>query len=240
MALSTRVWGAGRFILLGAGLLAAYVVSFGIAMRLAVRSRDVAVPDVVGRTVNAASRSLGEIGLPLKVEETPRRDPNFPAGVIVAQEPTAGTATRPPRSVRVWVSAGGRAQALPSLIGAPERTAALRVEGEGLKLLSVAEVRTADYPVGSVIAQAPGPGQRSDAVALLVNQGEHGRSYVMPDLIGTVASSAAEALRARGFRVAVVSSYQYPGIPTGIVLRQAPQGGYQIAPGDAISLEVSQ
>jgi beta-lactam-binding protein with PASTA domain len=240
MALSTRVLGAGRYVVLGAALLATFVISFGVAMRLAVRSRDVAVPKLVGQTVNTAGRSLQNLGLPLKVEEQRRRDPAVPAGVIVAQDPTAGTRTRPPRSVRVWVSAGAGARAIPSFVGAPERTAALRVESDGLKLLSGAAVRTADYPVGSVIAQAPGAGQRSDGVALLVNQGEQGRSYVMPDLIGTVSSGAAEALRARGFRVAETNSYEYPGVPPGIVLRQAPQAGYQIAPGDAISLEVSR
>ena len=47
-------------------------------------------------------------------------------------------------------------------------------------------------------------------------------------------------LRSYGFRVAVVGSYPYPGIPPGIVLRQNPRSGFQVAPGDAISLEVSR
>jgi beta-lactam-binding protein with PASTA domain len=47
-------------------------------------------------------------------------------------------------------------------------------------------------------------------------------------------------LRARGFRVAVVASAPYPGVPSGIVLRQSPQAGFQIASGEPISIEVSQ
>ena len=75
---------------------------------------------------------------------------------------------------------------------------------------------------------------------LLVNRGERDRTYVMPDLIGVAAEAAAEVLRARGFRVTVVGDHPYPGLPAGTVLRQSPQAGFQIAPGEAISLEVSR
>ena len=62
----------------------------------------------------------------------------------------------------------------------------------------------------------------------------------MPDLIGVDGSRAAEVLRARGFRATVVGDHPYPGVAPGIVLRQNPQAGFQIAPGEPISLEVSR
>ena len=77
-------------------------------------------------------------------------------------------------------------------------------------------------------------------MALLVNRGERGLSYVMPDLIGVNGDRAADILRERGFRVAVVGSMPYPGVAAGIVIRQSPQGGFQIGPGEPISLEVSR
>ena len=77
-------------------------------------------------------------------------------------------------------------------------------------------------------------------VALLINRGEKGASYVMPDLIGVNGERAAAVLRARGFRVAVVGSTPYPGVGAGIVIRQGPQAGFQIGPGEPISLEVSR
>jgi len=52
--------------------------------------------------------------------------------------------------------------------------------------------------------------------------------------------AVAALLRARGFRVAVVGDHPYPGVPAGVVLRQNPQAGFQIAPGEPISLEVSR
>jgi beta-lactam-binding protein with PASTA domain len=62
----------------------------------------------------------------------------------------------------------------------------------------------------------------------------------MPDLIGVNGDRAAEILRAHGFRVAVVGSTPYPGVAAGVVLRQNPQAGFQIGPGEPISLEVSR
>jgi hypothetical protein len=240
MALTTRVWGAGKLLLLGGALLLTYLLFAGASMRLALKTRDVVVPALTGRTVNEASAVLAEAGLSLKVEEGTRIDPKVPAGQILAQEPQAGLSTRRQRSVKVWISAGPRSLAVPALLGESERAAELRVKQHGLELRAVAEIRSSEYPAGAVVAQSPPPQSASAQVALLVNRGERGTSYVMPDLIGVNGDRAADLLRARGFRVAVVGDHPYPGVPAGIVLRQNPQGGFQIAPGEPISLEVSR
>jgi len=240
MAFRTRVWSAGKLVVLAGALLLTYLVFAVAGMRVAVRVREVAVPPVTGRSVNDASLLLSEQGLTLKVEEGQRTDPEVPAGQIVAQEPQPGVRTRRERSVRVWLSAGPRSTIVPGLVGEPERTAHMRVQQDGFIVRSVAEIRSADYPVGTVIAQTPQPRATADHVSMLVNRGERGSTYVMPDLIGINGDRAADLLRARGFRVAVVGDHPYPGVPAGVVLRQNPQAGFQIAPGEAISLEVSR
>jgi len=243
MPLSTRVWGAGKRLLLAGALLLTYLLFAAASMRLAVRSRDVFVPALGGKTVNDASAALTAVGLTLKVEDAKRPDPSVPAGQIITQDPAAGVRTRRERSVKVWVSAGARATTVPALLGESERTAQLRAQQGGVQLASIAEIRATDYPAGTVIAQTPAPRQTLPAgatLALLVNRGEHGTTYVMPDLIGVNGDRAADLLRARGFRVSLVGDHPYPGIPAGIVLRQSPQGGFQIGLSDSISLEVSR
>ncbi|HYT74040.1 MAG TPA: PASTA domain-containing protein [Vicinamibacterales bacterium] len=240
MALSTRVWGAGKRLLLGGALILTYFVFAVAAMRVAVKSRDVVVPAVTGKTANEASALLGASGLNLKVEEARRVDATVPPGQIISQDPQAGVRTRRERSVKVWVSAGPRATTVPSLLGDSERTAQLRAQQEGLQLASIAEIRSSDYTAGAVVAQNPPPKTTGTTLALLVNRGERGVTYVMPDLIGVNGDRAADLLRARGFRVSVVGDHPYPGVPAGIVLRQSPQGGFQTGPSDPISLEVSR
>ena len=113
-------------------------------------------------------------------------------------------------------------------------------DGPARDLAAVAEIRSHDYPTEAVVAQEPAPQVAGDRVALLVNRGERAATYVMPDLIGVDGERAAEFLRRRGFRVAVTGAQPYPGVPAGVVLRQTPAGGFQIAPGQAIALEVSR
>ena len=240
MAFTTRVWGAGKLLLLGGALLLTYLLFAAAAMRLALKTRDVTVPELKGRSVNEASTLLADSGLTLKIEEGARIDPKVPAGQILAQEPQAGVSTRRQRSVKVWISAGPRSLKVPTFVGESERAAEIRAKQNGLALSRVAEIRSADHQAGVVVAQSPPPQATSPQVALLVNRGERGTSYVMPDLIGVNGDRAADLLRAKGFRVAVVGEHPYPGVPAGIVLRQNPQGGFQIAPGEPISLEVSR
>jgi eukaryotic-like serine/threonine-protein kinase len=234
------MWSAGKLLVLAGALFLTYIVFAALGMRLALKTREVVVPSLAGKTVNEATALLTDAGLHLKVEEGRRLDPKVPAGQIVAQEPAAGMRRRSERSIRVWVSAGPRSMFVPALAGESERTAQLRLEQEGLGLISVAEIRSSEYPSGTIIGQYPAPKQASAQVSLLVNRGERGARFVMPDLIGVNGERAADVLRNRGFRATVVGEHPYPGVPAGIVLRQNPQAGFQIAPGEPISLEVSK
>jgi serine/threonine-protein kinase len=240
MALRTRVWGAGKLVLLGGALLVTYILFAAASMRLAIRSREVQVPDVVNRTATEASQTMAMAGLSVKVDETRRVDPKVAAGHVVTQDPRAGATLRSQRSVRVWLSAGPRASAVPSLAGQTERSAEQRLLQDGLTVAAVSEIRTQTYAPDVVVAQDPEPKTAAERVALLISRPEGGAGYVMPDLIGVNGDRAAEILRRQGFRVAVVGSMPYPGVAAGVVLRQNPQAGFEIAPGEPISIEVSR
>jgi serine/threonine-protein kinase len=140
----------------------------------------------------------------------------------------------------VWLSAGPRAANLPAVIGQTEESATSRLAQDGIALGSIAEVRTATYAPDIVVAQDPDRGASGDRIALLVSRPERDAAYVMPDLIGVNGDRATEILRGHGFRVAVVGSTPYPGVAAGIILRQNPPAGFQIAPGEPISIEVSR
>jgi serine/threonine-protein kinase len=240
MAITSRVWGASKFVLIAGALVATYVLFAAASMRFALKAREVKVPDLTNRTANEATMIAGNLGLTLKVDDVRRTDPRVAAGRVLTQDPIAGSVTRPRRSIKVWLSAGEHAATVPQLIGETERAAQLRLAGDGLGLSEVAEIRSETYPPDAVVAQEPAAKSGAEKVALLVNRRERGVTYVMPDLIGVNGDRAAEILRGHGFRVAVVSTTPYPGVAAGIVIRQSPQGGFQIAPGEPISLEVSR
>jgi beta-lactam-binding protein with PASTA domain len=240
MALKARVWSAGKVLLLVAALVATYFVFAAASMRIALKAREVQVPDFTSRTANEASAIASNLGLALKVDETRRPDLKIGAGRVLAQDPAPGSVARRQRSVKVWLSAGVRAATVPLLVGETERTAQLRLAQDGIALANVAEIRSSDYAADVIVAQTPPARSATGQVSLLVNRGDRGTTYVMPDLIGVNGDRAAEVLRGHGFRVALVGSNPYPGVAAGIVLRQSPQGGFQVTPGEPISLEVSR
>jgi beta-lactam-binding protein with PASTA domain len=210
------------------------------AARIALKAREVRIPDLRGHSLNEASTQLEDLGLTLRVDDVRRSDARVAAGHIAGQEPDPATAVRRGRSIKVLLSAGARVARVPNLTGDTERTAQLRLQEDGLPLASIAEIRSNDYPPDTVVAQEPPPNTTGTQVSLLVNRSERGATYVMPDLIGLNGDRAADVMRSRGFRVAVVGRQPYPGVAAGVVLRQSPQAGFQVAPGEAISLEVSR
>ena len=240
MALSRRVWSAGKLVLLAGALVTTYVLFAAASMRVALRTREVQVPNFTNRTANEATAIATELGLGMKVAAVRRPDPKIAAGKVVAQEPAPGTTARRQRSVKIWLSAGQHSATMPLLVGETERTAQLRLTQDGLTLADLSEIRSQDFAPDVIVAQTPPAKSAGGPVALLVNRGERGASYVMPDLIGVNGDRAADILRNRGFRVAVVGSNPYPGVAAGVVIRQSPQAGFQIGPGEPVSLEVSR
>ena len=138
------------------------------------------------------------------------------------------------------MSSGARVALAPSLLGESQRAAEIRVAQDGLTIGTVSEIRSGEYPPDVVVAQDPPPSTQTSEVRLLVNRGEDRATYVMPDLIGLNGERAADVMRLRGFRVSITSQSGASAIPPGVVVRQSPAGGYQVHPGDAISLEVSR
>jgi serine/threonine-protein kinase len=240
MELKQRFLGAGKLLLLAAGLLTTYLLFAAAGMQFALKTREVQVPDLSGQTLEDATTALAQLGLSLRIEPLRRIHPSIPAGRVSQQEPEPGLTTRRRRSVKVWISSGATAASVPALVGESETGARRRLAEDAFEVLAVSEIRSSRYPTNSVVGQEPPASGQGSAVSLLINRGERGATYVMPDLIGVTGSTAAEILRTRGFRVTVVGEQPYPGVPTGVVLRQYPPAGFQIAHGEPISLEVSR
>jgi eukaryotic-like serine/threonine-protein kinase len=237
--LHTRVWSAGRLVLLAVMLSVTFAAFFLTALRVTTRAREVKVPDVRGLAVAVATTRLADVGLAMRIDLR-RPDAKVAADHVLSQEPEPGTVLRRQRPVRVRVSDGQRDPVVPAVVGMAERTAEIVLAQEQVAIGSRTEVRTASYPPGTVVAQDPAEKQRSPSVNLLVNRGDAGVTYVMPDVIGTLGVRVVDILRRRGFRVTLGPEVPYPGLPPGVIVRQTPQAGFQIGYGDPIVLELSR
>jgi serine/threonine-protein kinase len=240
MARHRRARNIGRLVLLVIALAATYGVFAVVSMRIALRAREVPVPKVVGLEFADAGRAMEAAGLTLKVDDSRPFSDTVPAGRIATQDPAPGLVVRRGRGVRVWMSAGSRSSVVPKLVGESERSAQARSTQDALDVAVVANVRSSDFPSDAVVAQDQPPGSRAKRIGVVVNRGERAAGYVMPDLIGAAGEAAVDVLRSHGLRVSVVAQQPYPGVPSGIVLRQFPAAGFQVTPDQPISLEVSR
>lgn len=235
-----RVWNVGRFLVVLGALAATFGIFFLAGFRVTTRAREVAVPDLRGKSVTEANTTLAELGLVLRVDEPRRPDKSVPADHVISQDLEPGFVVRKARAVRVKVSDGQREPLIPIVSRLPEQTAADTLSAAQIAVGYRAEVHTANYASGAVVAQDPDGGQRSAVVNVLINRGESNAGYVVPDLIGSLAAKATEVLRSQSFRVAVSAEVPYPGLPPGVVVRQTPQAGYRIQQTETITLEVSK
>jgi len=236
----TRVWSVGRFLVLVAALCATFVAFFLAGLRVTSRAREVEVPNLAGKSVTDARALLADRGLVLRIDDQRRPDKAVPADRVLTQEPAAGDVVRRQRAIRVRLSDGLRAPAVPTLAGLPERTAEVGLAGDRVTVAYRAEINSPDYPVDVIVAQDPPADERAEKVSLLVNRGTGSQDFVVPDLIGTLASRSADLLRSLKFRIAVTAEVPYPGLPPGIVVKQTPQPGFRIASGEMITLEISR
>jgi eukaryotic-like serine/threonine-protein kinase len=240
MPFGRRVWGVGKVLLISGALLATYVAFFLISMRVAIRAGQVQVPNLAGLSIEAATLALQQLQLRPRIEETRRPDEKVPAGRVTQQDPPAGAEARPQRTVKVWISSGPHATAVPSLVGQSERTARMRLDQDGIQLTSVSEIASPDYPVDAVIAQDPPPPLLAPRLSVLVNRGPQPATYLMPNLMGLDAARVEPFLQDGGFRVTVVESQDSPGIPPGIIVRQQPPSGSPVPQDGAVTIEVSK
>jgi serine/threonine-protein kinase len=225
---------------LTAALAATFAVFFLTSLRIATRARDVEVPDLRGRSMAEANAVLADRGLLMHVDEARRADPDVPLDHVLTQEPEPGTVIRRQRAVRVRLSDGSRAPVVPTVAELPERTAELTLAADQIAVGYRAEIRSADYPPGTVVAQDPPPTRRAATINLLVNRADTAKSWVVPDVIGSLAIRTLDVLRTQGFRVTISAEVSYPGLPPGVVVRQMPQPGFPIGSGETLSIEVTR
>lgn len=131
---------------------------------------EVAVPDVVGLSLNEAEEVLSEVHF--LVEQTPDSTSPQPAGTVVRQDPEGGSLLLQGKAVRLWVSTGEALVAVPDLVGLDITTARTLLASQGL--LSNESIVADEAAAGTVLLQYPDAGtlvSPGDAVDIVISGG---------------------------------------------------------------------
>ncbi len=129
--------------------------------------REVVVPDLKGKSVQAALDLVSPMNLSLRKESDEFND-GVPIGAILRQAPSAGTTVREGKAIRIVVSQGGETVFVPSLVGLPLRNAELLLRQRQMQLGEVSESYSLRTEKGMVLSQDP-KGESSVEKRALVN-----------------------------------------------------------------------
>ncbi len=216
-------------------------VALWLVLWLSLQASAVKVPAVEGQSPEAAARVLQAVGLVPRLQN-PVPDPTHPVGTVARQRPVAGFQLKRGSSVLLYPSLGVAGLAVPDVVGLPPAAAAAELEQAGLAEGEHAEV-AGEGVATVVIAQSPAPGSLlapGSRVSLLVNRQVQERAVVMPDVVGEPVEVAQGWLSRWGFRLDAVQPVPYPGLPSGVVVKQQPPAGGPAIVGSGVILWASR
>jgi eukaryotic-like serine/threonine-protein kinase len=229
-----------RIMMLVFVLAAASFLSAVTAIRIAIRGRIVAMPDVVGKPVTEAQKLLAAKQLQISVAD--RVYSTLPVDSVVRQSPAPGDQMKVSQEGHVVLSLGAQTVTIPNLEGDSARVARITLLQSGLQLGEVSSAYWDSSDPDIVLKQDPpsGSSATSPRVDLLLAAGPRPMSYVMPALVGMDQQAADRILSAAGLRVAKRTLLAQAGAAKDTVVNQVPSGGEQIADDVSVELGIAQ
>jgi len=143
------------------------------------------VPNVVGKSLEEAQSILTNLGFKVEVGQE-EYSSEYEKGVVIGQEPSAGTKRKTGYTVVLTISKGPRMVEVPKLVNENIKDIDLLLEGTSLVEGKV-EYEYSSLPVGIIIKQDPAPYTKvpeGTKINLVVSQGEEVKLVVMPNLLG--------------------------------------------------------
>jgi serine/threonine-protein kinase len=196
----------------------------------------VAVPRVVGETVEDATQQLEALKFDVTTEEEPNED--FEAGRVFAQDPENGTKVDQGSTVHLRVSSGGEQVEVPRLIDLDVDAATAQLQSLGFTF-RIDPTTEGDAETDTVTAQSPAPGAKAakgSEVVLTVKSGPE--SVSVPDVANLTEGAASSQLQDAGFTTSTTTEAS-ESVPKGRVIRTEPAAGTSRPKGSTITMVVS-
>jgi serine/threonine-protein kinase len=220
-------------------LAAAAFLSAITTIRMAIRGREVEMPNVVGLKLADAQTQLAGKGLGLKVAD--RVYDAAPAGNVIRQSPSVGLEMKVSQDAHVVVSLGPLHVTIPVLEGGSLRSARVALLQTGLQLGEVSAPYLNNSVADTVLVQTPPPGAQASSahVDLLASLGPRPPAFVMPFVIGVLASEAEREFSQSGFHNFRITPVPAPNWPATTVMDQTPPAGARLSSGDTVEIKVA-
>ncbi len=221
---------------------ASAVLVFWYALVHTVHQGTLSIPDLHGRDVATAEKLVHDLGITLVVEEEGAFSADHPLGHIATQNPHPGFHVKAGSVITVRLSLGSERSTTPDVRSQSLQAALRSLERQGLEPTSHVEVRgqtngdsvlATDPPQGTLVAPQA-------EIRLLVNTAPHRRLWVMPSLLSRRVETVNRFCRRNHLRLGQTHEVDYPGLSSGVVLRQYPAAGSPLSRSDIITVWVSR
>lgn len=226
-----------RVVVIGLGaFLLGYALTAVLFFRGSNRPDVVTVPDLRSLSDELAERRLDDLGLTLQIGDS-LPHPEVREGDVLAQSPLPGREVAPGTSVRVILSAGRPATAVPDVTRLAREPAGRVLEASGFRV-QVVEVPHPS-PAGDVVGVVPAPGTPVRLPAVVQLQVSAGPPLVeVPALFGMDEVEARAALEALGLRLGEVAYELSETEGTEMVVEQLPVPGDSVPAGGEVQVRI--
>jgi eukaryotic-like serine/threonine-protein kinase len=147
------LWGLGTGVAIILVGLLFWVMNLGAAGPVVTPSTGIQVLSVEGSLYDDAANTLaGQDLLVLRVYE---KSESVPEGVVIRQEPVAGTSVTANTPITLYVSSGATEVSVPNMVGRTEADAVALIENQGLVVGTITVVGSANVAQGTVVASDP-------------------------------------------------------------------------------------
>lgn len=202
---------------------------------------QVAVPNVVGLTSDAAGTAIARANLGLG-SVTAASSATVASGSIISQTPAAGTMVAPNSLVSVVVSSGPAQVLVPNVVGMTQAAATTSISSVGLVVGTLIPATSATVPAGSVLTQSPAaslyvpPGS---TVNLIISSGTAPAQVAVPNVVGLTLATATTSITSAGLVLEGYAIENSPTVAAGMVIYVSPSAGTEVSPGTDVYLTVS-
>lgn len=226
------------------GLILLFIITIGatIGISNATRPKDVAIPNLVGKTVDEAKKILQDSKLTY-VEEESTYSTEYEAGQIISQNPpfVEGRKIKQKTEVKVVVSLGTEKTKVPKLKGLTKQEAEDAAEEAKIKLDFVEET-SKTVEAGIIIKQEVDTDTEvnaGDTVKVYISIGTGIKQVVVTSVLYQEEATAKQNLEDLGLKVTVEYSEDKTR-GNGVVLKQSISSGEKVDEGTAITITVNK
>lgn len=201
--------------------------------------KDVAVPDVAGLEYEEAVIKLEDEGFEVDPNAEDIADDKIEEGLIVKTDPAAGDIVKEGSTVKLYKSSGKEKTEVDDVVGQKVDAAKKLLEQKGFKNIKTEEVHD-EEEAGTIIEQYPAAGTEivaaDDEVKLTVSLGPE--AITLRDL-KTYSKQAASGYLDDHQLVLVEKEAHSEDVPEGQVIKQKPEAGASVKPGDKVEVTFS-